>query len=116
MKKGFVYILKCSDCSFYTGSTIDMEQRLNQHQMGRGSNHTRNRLPVTLVYLEVCTTIGAAFEREKQIQGWRREKKLALINKNYELLPKLAECKNSTHFKEWLRLRSATINSKENNT
>ncbi len=46
MKKGYVYILECSDGSFYTGSTIDIEKRLNEHQEGKGANHTKKRLPV----------------------------------------------------------------------
>jgi len=99
MKIGYVYILECSDGSFYTGSTIDIEKRLIEHQEGKGSNHTKKRLPVALVYLEKFTSIKEAFNREKQIQGWSRNKKIALIEKNFDLLPKLAECKNITNYK-----------------
>ncbi|BFP40946.1 GIY-YIG nuclease family protein [Flavobacteriaceae bacterium GF1] len=90
MKKGFVYILECSDGSYYTGSTIDIQLRLQQHQNGEGANHTKKRLPVKLVYLEEFTRIDLAFNREKQIQGWSRKKKEALIHGEYNQLPKLS--------------------------
>lgn len=99
MKKGYTYILECSDGSYYTGSTVNMELRLGQHQNGKGSNHTKKRLPVKLVYFEVHDRIDKAFYREKQIQGWSRKKKEALIQNNTNKLHKLAECKNETHFK-----------------
>lgn len=89
--KGFVYILECSDGSYYTGSTNEIELRLKQHQMGEGSNHTRKRLPVKLVYYEEFQRIDDAFLREKQIQGWSRKKKEALIKGNPELLPELSK-------------------------
>jgi putative endonuclease len=47
---GFVYILQCADGSYYTGSTNDLERRLQQHEAGEGANHTQKRLPVKLVY------------------------------------------------------------------
>jgi putative endonuclease len=79
-----------TDGSYYTGSTIDLEQRLEQHQKGEGANHTKNRLPVQLLYYEIHSKLDAAFEREKQVQGWNRKKKEALINGKPELLPSLA--------------------------
>ena len=87
--KGYTYILQCCDGSYYTGSTIDLEHRLEQHQNGEGANHTRKRLPVKLVYYEEYQKIDQAFYREKQLQGWSRNKKEALINGNPELLPEL---------------------------
>jgi putative endonuclease len=108
MPKGYVYILECSDGSYYTGSTIDMETRINQHNSGQGANHTKKRLPVKLVYLEEFQRIDDAFYREKQVQGWSRKKKEALIDNKFEELNKLSECKNDSHYKLWLRLRSAT--------
>ena len=66
---GYVYILECSDGSYYTGSTKNIEKRLEEHQIGIGANHTAKQLPVTLVYLEKFTRIDHAFQREKQIQG-----------------------------------------------
>ncbi|WGH75356.1 GIY-YIG nuclease family protein [Tenacibaculum tangerinum] len=99
MPKGFVYILECSDGSFYTGSTINLEKRLAEHQNGKGARHTQKRLPITLVYVEEFQQIPQAFYREKQIQGWSRAKKIALIDKNYKILPELSECKNESHYK-----------------
>ncbi|KMQ65218.1 excinuclease ABC subunit C [Chryseobacterium angstadtii] len=88
--KGWMYILLCSDGSYYTGSTNDLERRIEQHQAGNGSNHTKKRLPVKLIYFEEYDRIDLAFYREKQIQGWSRKKKEALINGEPELLPELA--------------------------
>ena len=86
-----MYILLCSDGSYYTGSTIDLERRLEQHQNGEGANHTKKRLPVTLVYYEEYPRIDIAFYREKQVQGWNRKKKEALIEGKIDLLPELAK-------------------------
>lgn len=88
--KGWMYILECCDGSYYTGSTINLERRFNQHQNGTGANHTKKRLPVKLVYFEEYNRIDMAFYREKQVQGWSRKKKEALINGEYEKLPELA--------------------------
>ena len=65
MPIGYVYILECSDGSYYTGSTIDMDKRINQHNEGLGANHTKKRLSVTIVYLEEFPRIDDAFYREK---------------------------------------------------
>lgn len=97
--KGWTYILKCADDSYYTGSTNNLKLRLEQHTNGLGSNHTKKRLPVQLVYVEEFNRIDLAFKREKQIQGWSRKKKEALINSNIEELKKLASCNNSTSHK-----------------
>ena len=98
MKKGFVYILKCSDGTFYTGSTVDLSIRLIQHQNGIGANYTARRLPVELMYCKEFTTISEAFYKEKQIQSWSRKKKLALIQNNMEDLSNFEKCNNETHF------------------
>ena len=89
--KGYMYILLCSDGSYYTGSTNDLERRLAQHQNGEGANHTKKRLPVSLLYYEEYQRIDEAFYREKQVQGWSRKKKEALIEGNLDLLPELAK-------------------------
>lgn len=88
--KGYMYILVCADGSYYTGSTVNLDTRIAQHQAGEGANHTRKHLPVKLVYYEEYPRIDLAFDREKQIQGWSRKKKEALINGTPELLPELA--------------------------
>ncbi|MBC8182189.1 GIY-YIG nuclease family protein [candidate division KSB1 bacterium] len=91
-----MYILRCSDGSYYTGSTKNLEKRLWEHQNGLGAKHTKKRLPVKLVYCEEYDRVDNAFYREKQVQGWSRKKKEALINGEFEKLPELA--KNYTQF------------------
>lgn len=112
--KGYMYILKCSDDSYYVGSTINLEQRIAQHQAGEGANHTKKRLPVELVYYEEYPRIDEAFYREKQVQGWNRKKKEALIENKYENLHLLAECKNETHHSNWWLSGAETTIIKEN--
>ena len=93
----YMYILECADGSYYTGSTKDLERRLWEHQNGLGANHTAKRLPVKLVYCEECDRIDDAFYREKQVQGWSRKKKEALMASDYNQIHLLAMCKNETH-------------------
>ncbi|MGC2165092.1 MAG: DEAD/DEAH box helicase family protein [Gallionella sp.] len=88
---GYMYILECADGSFYTGSTVDLRLRLEQHQNGEGAKHTNNNAPLKLVYYETHDRIDEAFAREKQVQGWSRAKKIALINGNADLLRKLSK-------------------------
>jgi putative endonuclease len=90
MSAGYMYILKCSDDTYYTGSTKDIVRRLWEHNNSLGANYTKKRLPVKLVYFEEYSRIDDAFYREKQIQGWSRQKKEALINGENKLLPDLA--------------------------
>ena len=85
-----MYILECADGSYYTGSTRNLNRRLRQHQEGNGANYTCKHLPVKLVYCEEYSLVKDAFYREKEVQGWSRKKKEALINKNPELLPELS--------------------------
>ena len=95
--KGYMYILECSDGSYYIGSTTHLELRIVQHQNGQGANHTRKHLPVKLLYHEEFDRIDQAFAREKQLQGWSRKKKKALINNNMEDLHRLSVCNNESH-------------------
>ena len=88
--KGWMYILECADGSYYTRSTNNLELRLAQRLAGEGADYTKKRLPVKLVYCEEIQRIDEAFYREKQVQGWSKKKKEALINGNPELLPELA--------------------------
>ncbi|WP_242529659.1 GIY-YIG nuclease family protein [Psychroflexus sp. ALD_RP9] len=96
MVKGYMYILKCSNGSYYTGSTKHLERRLQEHQSGNAAKHTKKYWPVQLVYFETFSRIDQAFYREKQIQGWSRKKKEALINGFPEKLHELARCLNET--------------------
>jgi putative endonuclease len=81
-----MYILECSDGTFYVGSTIDLEVRLWQHQTGSGANYTRRRLPVRLVFSD-------EFEMEKKVQRWSHAKRLALIEGRFDDLKALSKKK-----------------------
>ncbi len=98
MPIGFTYILLCNDGSLYTGSTTNLEVRIAQHKDGVGAKHTAKNLPVILVYSEEYQRIDDAFYREKQIQGWTKAKKRALIEGRIKDLKYLAECKNITRY------------------
>jgi putative endonuclease len=87
----WMYILECSDGSYYVGSTKDLEYRLSEHQSGKGAKYTSRLLPVKLVYSEEYERVVDAYTREKQVQNWSRAKREALINGNPEALPKLAK-------------------------
>ncbi len=95
----YMYILKCTDGSYYTGSTWDLMRRVNQHNTGEEANYTAKRIPLELVYYEYSDSIKAAFKREKQVQGWSRKKKEALINSDWKRIQELAECRNESHCK-----------------
>lgn len=86
-----MYILQCSDDSYYVGSAKNLDIRFSQHQSGKGSRYTSGRLPVKLVYCEEYDRVADAYYREKQVQGWTRRKREALINGTPELLPVLAK-------------------------
>jgi len=87
----YMYILECSDGTFYTGSTKDLYRRIEEHQAGAGANYTKKRLPVKLIYSEWFDRIDSAFYREKQIQNWSRKKKIALIEGSLNKLPHLSK-------------------------
>ncbi|MCB1143826.1 MAG: GIY-YIG nuclease family protein [Leptospiraceae bacterium] len=96
--KGYLYILKCGDNSYYTGSTNNIEKRFWEHKNFEGAIYTQKKQPVELVYLEEFEKIEDAYYREKQIQGWSRSKKEALIQQNYEKLILLS--KNYTEYRD----------------
>ncbi|MDD5026293.1 MAG: GIY-YIG nuclease family protein [Candidatus Peribacteraceae bacterium] len=91
MERYFVYLLRCSDGTFYVGITNDVEKRVAQHQEGWDPKaYTHHRRPVTLVYKAEFSEGTDAIAFEKQVKGWGREKKEALIRGEYEKLPRLA--------------------------
>ena len=91
MKSYYIYILKCSDNSYYTGVTNDLERRISEHEIGDDPrNYTFKRRPFELVYYDEFHNINDAIDAEKQIKGWRREKKEALIRGNYDSLSRLS--------------------------
>ena len=78
----YTYILECADKSLYIGCTNDLERRLEQHNNSKwGAHYTKIRRPVVLKYKEGFSTLKEARQREAEIKGWRREKKLALFIK-----------------------------------
>jgi putative endonuclease len=74
-----MYILKCADGSLFVESAWDLQLRLAEHNRGEGTKYTARRLPVTLVYCEEFGRIADAFQREKQVQGWSRARRRALV-------------------------------------
>ncbi len=86
-----VYILRCVDGSYYTGLTKqDAEARAWEHNNDPIDSYTAKRRPVMLVFQEVYERVTDAIARERQIKGWTRRKKEALIRGDYEALPDLA--------------------------
>ena len=79
MNMYFVYILECSDGSYYTGYTVNVERRLATHNEGKGSRITRSKRPLKLVHQEEFGTKGEAMSREAEIKGWTRAEKVALV-------------------------------------
>ena len=96
MKPGWIYILKCSDESYYCGSTSNIAQRINEHIFHKYSGYTSARLPVELVFSQEFRDINDAIRAERQVKGWSRKKKEALIKGDFDLLHELAVCNNET--------------------
>jgi len=90
----YVYIIRCSDKSLYTGVTSDIQRRLKEHNSGKGGRYTKSRAPVTLVYSEAYKTKSEALSRESQIKRWSRAKKMALIEQDYDRLRQLSRDKS----------------------
>ncbi len=85
MKHYYVYILVCSDSTYYTGMTNDLERRLTQHKSRhKKDSYTASRLPVELKWFLQCTNPSEAIKIEKQIKGWSQRKKAALISENWQ--------------------------------
>lgn len=81
----YVYMLRCSDGSLYTGCTDNVERRLAVHRSGKGAKYTRSRLPVTLAYQEEAADKSAALRREAAIKRLSRAQKLALLETSEEM-------------------------------
>lgn len=75
----YVYILECSDGSYYTGYTTDVQRRLKEHNKGQASRITRSKLPATLIHQEAYKSKGKALRREAEIKSWPRAKKKELV-------------------------------------
>ncbi|MDQ6472138.1 GIY-YIG nuclease family protein [Flavobacterium sp. LHD-80] len=102
MKLYYVYILKCSDNSYYTGFTNNIERRLNEHNYGLNVTcYTFDRRPLELVFYTEFNDVNQAIAFEKQVKGWSRKKKEAIINDKWEDLEKLSECLNESSHKKF---------------
>ena len=85
------YILQCADNSYYTGTTrTDLEIRVAQHQSGHFGGYTSTRRPVVLAYSDYFENIVDAIAAERQVKGWSRAKKEALMAGRFDLLPELS--------------------------
>jgi predicted GIY-YIG superfamily endonuclease len=84
----WVYILKCSDGSYYTGHTDDLRHRVGMHESGEAEGYTRDRRPLELVFSQQCETREEALAAELQIKGWSRAKKEALCRTDWEAINK----------------------------
>ena len=82
----YVYIARCSDGTYYTGYTNDLEKRLLAHNAGKGAKYTRNRLPVVIVYFEEYEDKSEAMKREYAIKLLTREQKIKLIKSKKSFL------------------------------
>ena len=97
MRFYYVYLVECSDKSFYIGVTSNLERRIYEHNAGYSlSSYTHSRRPVVLKWYEQCTNPDEAIKIEKQLKGWSRRKKIALIEENWEKL--VLYSKNYTQF------------------
>lgn len=76
----FVYILRCTDGSLYTGITSNINKRVQMHTLGKGSKYVRSRLPVTLVYKEELLDKSTALKRELAIKSLTKQEKLQIIH------------------------------------
>jgi putative endonuclease len=88
----WLYILRCADGSYYTGTTrADLELRIAEHQTGAYAGYTAKRRPVQLVYSESFEQIVDAIAAERQIKGWSRAKKEALMAGNFQRIAQLSQ-------------------------
>lgn len=91
----WVYILRCADGSFYTGHTDNLDLRIAQHQTGEVAGYTASRLPVELVFGQECATREEALVAERQLKGWSRAKKEAMIRSDWGEVKRLSRGRSS---------------------
>jgi predicted GIY-YIG superfamily endonuclease len=91
MKQYFVYIVECSDGLFYVGSTDDVEIRVTKHNTEHYGGFTSRRRPVKLVFSQEFSSPIEAVTAERQLKGWSRAKKKALIEGRFDLLVELSK-------------------------
>ena len=86
----WIYIVCCSDNSYYTGHTDNLEQRIAQHQAGEVTGYTSKRRPVELVFAQDCATREEAMSGEIQIKGWSRKKKEAMMRNDWKEVQRIS--------------------------
>lgn len=86
----YVYILRCSDGSYYTGHIDNLEMRIAEHQSGVCGGYTSTRLPVQLLWSQDCATRLEALSAEQQIKGWSRKKKEAMMRGDWKAVQQIA--------------------------
>ena len=92
----YLYILCCADGSYYTGTArYGLERRVAEHNAGAFGGYTAQRRPVTLVFSQWFDRISDAIAAERQVKGWSRAKKEALIRGDFESLPRLSRRQQS---------------------
>jgi predicted GIY-YIG superfamily endonuclease len=91
----WIYLLRCADGSYYAGHTDNLENRIGEHSTGTCGGYTASRLPVELVFSQTCPTRIEALSLERQIKGWSRAKKEALIRGDWSEISRLAKGKSS---------------------
>jgi putative endonuclease len=90
----YLYILRCADGKYYVGTTRkSLEERLGEHNAGLHKGFTADRCPVTMVFAQHFQTITDAVATERQVKGWSRAKKEAMINGEWNRLPELSRRK-----------------------
>ncbi|MBN1128504.1 MAG: GIY-YIG nuclease family protein [Chitinispirillaceae bacterium] len=92
----YVYILECSDRSYYTGHTDDLNKRLQEHQAGIHNGYTQLRRPAKLVFQQRFSNRDDAFAAERKIKGWSRKKKEAMMRDDWKEVSRLAHYHPST--------------------
>jgi len=91
----WVYILRCADGSYYTGHTDNLEMRIGQHQAGECAGYTVTRRPLELIWSQDFPTREEALSAERQIKGWSRKKKEAMMRSDWAEVSRLAQSKSA---------------------
>jgi putative endonuclease len=89
--KGYLYVLLCSDGSYYVGSTTNLETRIAAHEAGEGGDYTSRRRPLSVAFTDEFETLHDAFLAERQVKGWSKAKKEALIRRDFDSLVELSK-------------------------
>ena len=90
----WIYILKCSDGPYYVGHTDNLERRIAEHEEGVKCRYAKNRRPVKLMYSDEFKSRVEALQFERQIKGWSRNKKEALIMNDWDRIKQLSKSHN----------------------